>query len=108
MAENKKNIVGFKKFTDLKSKSKIEEVDLSSDIAPETDFDRPMNPNLPEDTKKGERFASRKNIIPQDQNVDTDEDSDDFSDDIDYEIFKKFENKNLVLKKIYDVFKSFF
>jgi hypothetical protein len=83
MAENKKNIVGFKKFTDLKSKSKIEEVDLSSDIAPETDFDRPMNPNLPEDTKKGERFASRKNIIPQDQNVDTDEDSDDFSDDID-------------------------
>lgn len=31
-----------------------------------------------------------------------------FSDDIDYEIFKKFENKNLVLKKIYDVFKSFF
>lgn len=83
MAENKKNIVGFKKFTDLKSKSKIEEVDLSSDIAPETDFDRPMNPNLPKDTRKGERLASRKDIIPQEQNIETDEDADDFSDEID-------------------------
>jgi hypothetical protein len=83
MAENKRNIVGFKKFTDLKSKSKIEEVDPSVGATPDTDADLPMNPNLPEDTKKGERFASRKNIIPQDQNVDTDEDSDDFSDDID-------------------------
>ncbi len=83
MAENKKNIVGFKKFTDLKSKSKIEEVDLSSDIAPETDFERPMNPNLPKDTRKGERLASRKDIIPQEQNIETDEDADDFSDEID-------------------------
>jgi len=83
MAENKRNVVGFKKFTDLKSKTKIEEVDPSVGATPETDFDRPMNPNLPEETKKGERYASRKNIIPQDQNVDTDEDSDDFSDDID-------------------------
>lgn len=83
MAENKKNIVGFKKFTDLKSKSKIEEVELSSGIAPETDFDRPMNPNLPEETRKGERLISRKDIMPQDQNIETDEDADDFSDDID-------------------------
>lgn len=82
MAE-KRNIVGFKKFTDLKSKSKIEEVDPSSGITPETDDDRPMNPNLPEKTNKGERFASRKNIIPEEQNIETDEDSDDFSDDID-------------------------
>jgi len=82
MAE-KRNIVGFKKFTDLKSKPKIEEVDPSVDVSPETDSDRPMNPNLPEETKKGERYASRKNIIPQDQNVDTNEDSDDFSDDVD-------------------------
>ena len=79
MAENKKNIVGFKKFTDLKSKSKIEEVELSSGIAPETDFDRPMNPNLPEETRKGERLISRKDIMPQDQNIETDEDADDFT-----------------------------
>lgn len=31
-----------------------------------------------------------------------------FSDDIDFKIFKKFEYKNLALKKIYDLFKSFF
>jgi hypothetical protein len=29
MAENKKNIVGFKRFSDIKSKSKIEEIDPS-------------------------------------------------------------------------------
>jgi hypothetical protein len=82
MAE-KRNIVGFKKFTDLKSKSKIEEVDPSVGVTPDTDADRPMNPNLPEETNKGERYASRKDIIPQDQNIETDEDADDFSDDID-------------------------
>lgn len=81
MAESKKNIVGFKKFTDLKSK--VQEVDPSTDITPETDSDRPMNPNLPKETNKGERIASRKGIIPQDQNIETDEDADDFSDEID-------------------------
>jgi hypothetical protein len=83
MAENKKNIVGFKKFTDLKSKPKIEEIDPSTGVAPDTDFDRPMNPNLPEETKKGERIASRKDILAFDQNISTDEEEDDFSDDID-------------------------
>lgn len=81
MAENKKNIVGFKKFTDLKSK--VQEVDLG--LIPDTDADRPMNPNLPGETKKGEKIASRKNIIPQDQNIEVNTDSDEFVNDIDLE-----------------------
>ena len=91
MAE-KKNVMGFKKFSDIKSKSKIEEVDLSSNVTPDTDSDRPMNPNLPRDNGKGERYDSREGIIPQDQNVDTDEDADDFSDEIDMDD-KKNESK---------------
>ena len=83
MAENKKNIVGFKKFTDLKSKTKNEDLEASVGVTPETDLDRPMNPNLPLETKKGEKYMSRKDVIPQDQNVDTDEDSDDFIDEVD-------------------------
>jgi hypothetical protein len=50
----KRNIVGFKKFSDLKSKSKLEEIDPSFNLLPEKDSDRPMNPNLPKDTKKVE------------------------------------------------------
>jgi hypothetical protein len=42
-----------------------------------------MNPNLPEETKKGERIAPRKDILAFDQNISTDEEEDDFSDDID-------------------------
>lgn len=83
MAESKKNIVGFKKFTDLKSSSKIEEIDPSTSLTPDTDSDRPMNPNLPKETKKGERLTSRKDLIPQDQNIEVDEDEDEFTDDID-------------------------
>lgn len=83
MAESKKNIVGFKKFTDLKSSSKIEEIDPSTSLTPDTDSDRPMNPNLPKETKKGERLTSRKDVIPHDQNIEVDEDEDEFVDDID-------------------------
>ena len=82
MAENKK-VVGFKKFSEIKGKSKIEEVDPSLPVSPETDGDRPMNPNLPEESEKVERIKSRKNIIPQDQNLEIDEDEDDFDNDID-------------------------
>ncbi len=87
MAENSENkkIVGFKKFTDIKGKSKIEEVNPSLDVAPFTDSDIPMNPNLSKDSKKVERTASRKNLIPQDQNVDLPSDSEEFSNDIDLE-----------------------
>jgi hypothetical protein len=54
MAE-KRNIVGFKKFSDIKSKSKVEEIDPSFGLSPEKDSDRPMNPNLPKDSKRFEK-----------------------------------------------------
>ena len=80
MADNKK-VVGFKKFSEIKGKSKIEEINPSLPVSPETDGDRPMNPNLSKDSNKVERLASRKNIIPQDQNLEVGEDS--FINDID-------------------------
>ncbi len=87
MAENSENkkIVGFKKFTDIKGKSKIEEVNPSLSAAPFTDSDIPMNPNLSKDSKKVEKPASRKNLMPQDQDVNLPEDSEEFSNDIDME-----------------------
>ena len=66
MAENRK-IVGFKKFSDIKSSPKIEEVELSAQ--PDTDSDRPMLPNKPEESKKIEKPMSRKNIQPKDQDT---------------------------------------
>lgn len=63
MAE-RKNIVGFKKFSDIKSNKKLEEVNPSTDIKPDTDSDRPMNPNLPSDTKKTEKPTSTKEFKP--------------------------------------------
>jgi hypothetical protein len=66
MAENKK-ISSFKKFSDIK-KSKIEEVELNT--KPDSDFDRPMLPNTPEESKKVEKPMSRKNIQPVDQDID--------------------------------------
>lgn len=63
MAE-RKNIVGFKKFSDIKSNKKLEEVNPSTDIKPDTDSDRPMNPNLPSDTKKTEKSTSTKELKP--------------------------------------------
>jgi hypothetical protein len=63
MADNKK-IVGFKKFSDIKSNSsKVEEVDMS--LTPDTDL--PMNPNTPTQSTKIERPASRKNLMPKEQ-----------------------------------------
>jgi hypothetical protein len=66
MAENRK-IVGFKKFSDIKSSPKIEEVELSAQ--PDTDSDRPMLPNTPEESKKIEKPASRKNLQPKEQDI---------------------------------------
>ncbi len=85
MAENKKNIVGFKKFTDLKTKSKIEEVDFSSPIQPESDEDRPMNPNLPNKSQKLQKTISREDILPQDQEFASSYEEDEFDDEIDLE-----------------------
>ena len=65
MAESKK-IIGFKRFSDIKG-SKIEEVDLNA--RPETDSDRPMLPNMPEESKKIEKPASRKSIQPKEQDI---------------------------------------
>lgn len=66
MAENRK-IVGFKKFSDIKSSPKVEEVELNG--KPDTDADRPMLPNTPEESKKIEKPASRKNLQPKEQDV---------------------------------------
>jgi len=82
MAEENKKIVGFKKFSDIKAKSKIEEVNPSLDVKPMTDSDLPANPNLSKDSKKIEKPASRKNLIPQDQTVDLPSDKDEFENDI--------------------------
>lgn len=66
MAENKK-IIGFKKFSDIKGSPKVEEIELGAN--PDTDADRPMIPNTPEESKKIEKPASRKNIQPKEQEV---------------------------------------
>jgi hypothetical protein len=74
MADSKK-IVGFKKFSDIKAgSSKIEEVDPSLDLAPETDSDRPMIPNVSSSTNKVEKRFSPKNIEPTDHDEDFEQD----------------------------------
>lgn len=82
MAENKRNVVGFKRFSDMK-KSKVEEIDLSLGLTP--DSDRPMNPNLSKESDKIEKPASRKNLMPEEQDIDlpNDEDVKKLSDDSD-------------------------
>jgi hypothetical protein len=87
---DKKNVVGFKRFSELKSKPGVEEVDLS--LTPKTDSDIPMNPNLPEESNKIERIASRKNLIPKDQNLEVDTDADNFDNDIDLDDEKNESN----------------
>ena len=82
MAEENKKIVGFKKFTDIKGKSKIEEVNPSLDAKPMTDSDLPANPNISKDSKKIEKPISRKNLIPQDQDINLPSDEDKFENDI--------------------------
>jgi hypothetical protein len=74
MADSKK-IVGFKKFSDIKAgSSKIEEVDPSLDLTPETDSDRPMIPNVSSTTKKVEKRFSSKNIEPEEHDDDFEQD----------------------------------
>lgn len=81
-SENKK-VVGFKKFSEIKGKSKVEEVDPSLNVSPETESDLPANPNLSKDSNKVQRVASRKNLIPKDQNLEVDSDEDEFRNEID-------------------------
>jgi hypothetical protein len=69
MAEKK--IVGFKKFSDIKSSSsKVEEVDMS--LTPDTEL--PMNPNVPSGTKKVEKPASIRSLQPEEHNPDFEKD----------------------------------
>lgn len=84
MADNRK-VIGFRRFSDIKSNKKIEEVDPSIPAQPMSDEDLPMNPNLPKHSKKVQRIASRKDLIPQDQNLEVDTDKDHFQNDIDLE-----------------------
>lgn len=87
---NNKKIVGFRKFSDIKTESKkIEEIDPSTPLDGFNDSDIPMNPNLPLDSKKIEKPAYRKNLMPQDQDIELSDDDDD--DDFDFE--EKSESK---------------
>jgi len=83
MADNSQNrkVVGFKKFSDIKGKSKVEEVNPSMEIDADKDSDRPMNPNLPNHSRKIEKPASRKNIIPQEQDVNLPSDEEEFEEE---------------------------
>jgi hypothetical protein len=69
MAGKKKNVVGFKKFSDIK-KSKVEEVNLSTGITPDSSSDIPMNPNLSRKSHKIEKPAKTDNLTPFKQDVD--------------------------------------
>jgi hypothetical protein len=75
MAEIKK-IIGFKKFSDIKGGSKIEEVELNG--KPDTDSDRPALPNMPNNSKKVEKPVSTKEIKPVYHDVDFSSDEDRF------------------------------
>ncbi len=80
MADSKK-IVGFKKFSDIKAgSSKIEEVDPSLDLTPETDSDRTMIPNVASNTKRVEQRFYSKNIEPteHDDDFEQDEENDEY------------------------------
>jgi hypothetical protein len=83
MAEENKKIVGFKKFTDIKGKSKIQEVNPSLEVKPMTDSDLPANPNLSKESEKIEKPTSRKNLMPQEQDINLPSDEDEFENDID-------------------------
>jgi hypothetical protein len=96
MGDDKK-IAGFKKFSDIKSKSKIEEIELNS--RPETDSDIPANPNIPTDSNKIEKPISRKSIqtFDQDVNLPTGEDNE-FDSKIEGETNEKVETFGKVAK----------
>jgi hypothetical protein len=77
---DKKNIVGFKKFSDIKSGKKKEEIDPSYDNS--TELNLPMNPNMHKSSNKIEKFASRKGIIANDQDINLTSEEDDMNNNI--------------------------
>lgn len=56
---DKKKIVGFKKFTDIKSKPEVEEVKPSN-----VPVSEPIKPNIPKESKKTEKVISNKGVVP--------------------------------------------
>lgn len=100
MADNSQNrkVVGFKKFSEIKGKSKIEEVNQSIDIDPDKDSDIPMNPNLPKNSNKIEKLVSRKNIIPKEQDVNLPSDKEEFKEESSETNEKKVETYGKVAK----------
>lgn len=102
MAE-KRNIVGFKKFSDIKSKSKVEEIDPSFGLSPDKDSDRPMNPNLPKDSKKFEKPLSGDVTPNKESDIESDE-SDDSTNESKVETYGKIAKfpKNVKASKAYN------
>ena len=93
MADRK--IAGFKKFSDMKA-PKIEEFNPALDFNPDTDADLPMNPNLPGNSKKIEKPASREKLMPKKQDINLVSDEKDWYDLKDEEVkedSKKVEEK---------------
>lgn len=100
MAE-RKNIVGFKKFTDLKQNP--EEVNLASlPIESEKELERPAYPNLPQDNTKKEIRHKLKETVPSSPSV---EDSFQESNIKTYGKLAKFP-KNVKASKAYDFLES--
>ncbi|MCK9476340.1 MAG: hypothetical protein M0R46_10490 [Candidatus Muirbacterium halophilum] len=87
MANKEKKVVGFKKFSELNSELKVQEIDLS--VQPLSDSDLPCNPNLPIKTNKIEKTSSRDNLIPKKQNILTDNGDDDLDTKNDIDLKKK-------------------
>lgn len=90
---NSKKVMGFKRFSDIKTESKkVEEIDPSTPIDADKDSDRPMNPNLPDPSRKVEKPASRKGLIPQEQDFNLSSDDD--------KVYPKEEEDNKTNEKI--------
>ena len=83
MADRK--IAGFKKFSDMKA-PKIEEFNPALDFNPDTDADLPMNPNLPGNSKKIEKPASREKLMPKKQDINLVSDEKDWYDEKEIEV----------------------
>jgi hypothetical protein len=98
MAESNKKIVGFKKFSEqILNKSKIKEVDTSN-VDNTDDSDITNIPNLPNNLTKKEKAASRKNLIPEDQEI-LSKDNDEYINDINMKD-KTHENKVETIGKV--------
>ena len=83
MADRK--IAGFKKFSDMKT-PKIEEFNPALDFDADTDADLPMNPNIPNKSKKIEKPASREKLMPKKQDINLVSDEKDWYDEKEIEV----------------------